>query len=993
MKSINRRQFLQISGATTALVASNLGFSLQSLEANTPRLRIAEARETTSICCFCSCGCGLLCHTKDGQLINVEGDPDNPVNRGTNCSKGAAAFQKTKNDQRVTHVLYRAPGSTQWEQKSWDWALEEIAQRVVATRDDSMVHKNSKNVIVNRTEAIASLGSSMLNNEDLYLISKLMRSLGVVNIEHQARLCHSSTVAGLAATFGRGAMTNTWVDLKNTDCALIIGSNAAENHPLSFKWLMEAREKRGAKIIHLDPRFTRTSARSDYYAPFRSGTDIALFGGFFHYIFETGRYHHDYVLHYTNASYLVHDDYDFEDGLFSGFDEAEKSYDKSSWAYQRGSDGQPLRDMTLQHPRSVFQMMKKHYSRYDADTVSSVTGMPKEKFLQVAELFTETAHPGKTGTILYAMGSTQHTVGAQNCRCMSMLQLLLGNIGRPGGGLNALRGHSNVQGSTDMACLYHLLPGYLPAPNDVDHADLALYNATTPSDGYWTNRPKFLASLLKAWWGEQAQRSNDFAYHYLPKQQKGYNHSHIGIFEDMLKGIVQGLFVWGQNPAVAGPNSSVECKALEKLKWLVQVDLFDNETSSFWKRPGARSEDIETEVFLLPAASFMEKEGSLTHSGRVIQYRWQAVQPKGDSRPESWILDQLARKIKEHYEESPKAQDEPLRYLTWNYGDSADQVTFVDAVAREINGKEVSTGAQLKGFGELKEDGTTSCGNWIYSGYHTGDQNNSKKREQSDPSGLGFYPEWGFAWPANRRILYNRANCDPSGQAWSEEKKTIWWNSLEGRWVGYDVPDFPATRSPEETGGKSPFIMLPEGHGRLFAVNAMNEGPFPEHYEPYESPVSNLLSSVSYNPVIKIWDHNEKGDADQYPVVCSTWRVCEHWHTGSTTRNMPWLAELMPALFAEIPPSLAKKRGIKNGDKIEVLSARGKIEAAAMVTERIQPLHVNGQDIEQIGLAWCFGYQGLVKGDITNTLSPHVGDANTTIPEYKAFLVDVRKVK
>ncbi|QGG48402.1 formate dehydrogenase, alpha subunit domain protein [Heliorestis convoluta] len=787
-------------------------------------------------------------------------------------------------------------------------------------------------------------------------------------------------------------MTNHWIDFKNTDCALIIGSNAAENHPVSFTWLMEAKRKRGAKIIHVDPRFTRTSARADLYAPMRSGTDIPFFGGLFHYIFETGRYHHEYVLHYTNASYIVHDDYDFEEGLFSGYDEEKRTYDKATWAYKTDGQGNPLKDMTLQDPRCVFQMMKKHYARYDVDTVCSIVGMPKEKFLQVAEMFTETASPDKTGTILYAMGQTQHTVGAQNCRALSMLQLLLGNVGRPGGGVNALRGHSNVQGSTDMACLFHLLPGYMPAPNDGDHVDLAAYNATTPKGGFWTNRPKFIASLLKAWWGDHANLDNDLAYHYLPKQKRGANHSHIALFEDMMAGTIKGLFNWGQNPVVSGPNTNHEAKAMEELDWMVQIDIFENETAAFWKRPGVNPKDIKTEVFLLPATSFLEKEGSVTHSGRLIQYRWQAVEGPGDTKQESWIIDHIARAIKSHYENSNKPEDEPIKYLTWNYGSSENLPSFVDAVAREINGKDLTTGQQLPGFGALQDDGTTACGNWIYSGMYTEAGNNAKRRGTDDPSGLGVYLEWGFAWPANRRIIYNRANCDPSGKPWSEEKKSIWWDPQQERWVGYDVPDFAPTRSPQEAGGTSPFIMLPEGQARFYSVNAMNEGPFPEHYEPYESPVENKLSKVQYNPAIRIWESNERGDASQYPIVCSTWRVCEHWHTGAITRNMPWLAELMPALFVEMSPSLARERGIKHGDMVEVSSARGAIKAVAMVTERVQTLSVQGKTVEQVGLTWHFGYQGLVKGDITNILTPHIGDANTHIPEYKAFLVDVRKV-
>ncbi len=785
--------------------------------------------------------------------------------------------------------------------------------------------------------------------------------------------------------------------MKNTDVALICGSNAAENHPVSFAWLNEARENRGAKIIHVDPRYTRTSAQSDLYAPIRSGTDITFYGGMINYMLEKERIHKEYVVAYTNASLIIKDTYSFdpEKGLFSGFDPVTEKYsDRSSWDYERDQEGNIVTDKSLKNPNTVYQLMKQHYSRYTPDLVSKISGMPVDKFLEVCELFTSSHTPDKTGTILYAMGQTQHTVGSQNVRIMAMIQLLLGNMGRPGGGVNALRGHSNVQGSTDMAALYHLLPGYLPAPTDA-LATLADYNATTPqANSYWANRPKFITSLTKAWWGDAATKENDFAYGWLPKYQADKNLSHIPLFEDMYAGKIKGLFNWGQNPVVSGPHSNLETKALEKLDWMVCLDPFANETSTFWKRPGVDPKDIGTEVFLLPVTTFLEKEGSITTSGRLLQYRWQAVKGLGNTKQETWILDKLVKAVKSQYATSSRPEDEPIQKLTWNYGDPEDHRSYIDAVMQEINGKDLTTNTLVPGFGALKEDGTTICGNWIYSGMYTEEGNKTQNRSLEDPSELGVFPKWGFAWPANRRVLYNRAGADPAGKPWSEDKKTIWWDATQGKWVGFDVPDFVPTMAPDSELGSKPFIMLPDRLGRLFNIGGLNEGPLPEHYEPMESPVQNLMSKQQNNPVVVKWGAslNDFGDAKDYPIITSTWRVCEHWHTGAMSRNLPWLAELMPALFVEMSNTLAKAKGIKNGETVEVASIRGKIKAVAMVTNRIKALKVNDKMVEQIGLSWHFGYAGLVTGDITNCLTPHVGDANTTIPEYKAFLCDVRKV-
>lgn len=796
-------------------------------------------------------------------------------------------------------------------------------------------------------------------------------------------------------------MTNHWIDLKNTNCALIIGSNAAENHPISFKWLLKAREERGARIISVDPRFTRTSSQADLYAPLRPGTDIAFIGGLINYALENNLYFRDYVVNYTNAAFLVDEGYSFHDGLFDGYDPQTKKYDGKSWKYAMGLDEKPLKDPTLTHPRTVFRLLKKHYSRYTVEKVCAITGTSKEVYLEVAKAYCATGRPDKSGTIMYAMGATQHTVGSQNVRSYAILQLLLGNIGVPGGGVNALRGESNVQGSTDMGLLFDQAPGYMALPPAApEYANLKGYlDKETPKAGFWTNKPKFFVSFLKAMYGEAATPGNQFGYAYLPKRDPKKNYSYISLFEDMYDGQIRGAFFFGQNSAISGPNSNKENSALDKLEWVVISDLWETETAAFWKRPGAKPAEIATEVFLLPAAASFEKEGSITNSGRWIQWRWKAVNPPGEARSDLWILHNLHRRIRARYAASHATKDQPLLNLSWQYG--LGEEPDIEAIAREISGYDTRTGQQLTTFLNLADDGTTVGGNWILGGMYPPEGNKAKSRNTADKGGIGSYLGWAFAWPANRRILYNRSSADLHGKPWSNDKKVIWWDPVagdplkneHGKWVGLDVPDFKPTVSPSDAGGSNPFIMRPEGVAGLFSK--LNEGPFPEHYEPFESPTANSLSTVNLNPVVKIFKSpmNERGDAEKFPIVVTTFRLSEHMQGGGMTRNLPWLAELMPELFVEISPTLAKARGIIPGQDVVVASARGEVKAKALVTNRWKPLMINGKEVEQIGLPWHFGFMGIATGDVANKLTPHVGDGNTLIPEYKAFLCNIRGVK
>jgi formate dehydrogenase major subunit len=839
-------------------------------------------------------------------------------------------------------------------------------------------------------------------------------------------------------------MTNDWVDVKNTDCVLVIGANPAENHPISMRWVNEAREKNGAKLIVVDPRSTRTAATADFYASLRSGTDIVFLGALINYTLQNNLYNEDYIRFYTNALTLINPDFKGPtdlDGLFSGYDGEKRAYDTKSWQYQTEKVGEvsvPKQAASLDDPNCVFAHLKKHYARYTPVVVEKICGTPQADFLKVAEMFCAgSSAPDKTGTIFYAMGQTQHTVGTQNVRSLAVLQLLLGNIGMPGGGIMALRGESNVQGSTDVGLLFDKLPGYLGAPNDKE-PDFETHAKRYSKTSYWVNGPAFLKSLMKAWYGDAANADNDYAYDYLPKSSGDY--SWISLFEAMYAGKIKGLFCMGQNPAVGGPNARFERKALENLDWLVVLDLFETETAGFWKGPGVDPATINTEVFLLPAVDAVEKAGSIATSGRRLQWRPQAAAAPGEAKADLSILTLFANALKEAYKTSTDAKDRPILDLVWSYGDPPD----VELVAREINGYAlddvkdatgkvlVKKGDTLDAFAKIAsaaDPATIACGCWIYTGYFyptddgTGTQMPAvKRRGQKDPGEIGVYPYWGWTWPANRRILYNRASARPDGTPWAENKKFIWWdatadsgtkdaqgNPVLGKWVGYDVPDFPATKAPTakadpaKTGlgaqsGTDAFIMQSDGKGWLFAISGCKEGPFPEHYEPLESPVKNQMSGVQNNPVVKLWSTDADqgvgdgtGTADRFPIICTTYRVTEMWQTGSMSRNLPWLAECQPNMFVEISKELAEEKGIENGAQVIVSSARGEIQMVALVTARWKPFQINGQKVHEVGMPWHYGWQGLATGAIANDLTPHVGDGNSMIPEYKAFLVDIRK--
>lgn len=803
-------------------------------------------------------------------------------------------------------------------------------------------------------------------------------------------------------------MTNSWTDIGVSDCILVMGSNVAENHPVAMKWILRAKAK-GAKLINVDPRFTRTSAHADIYAPLRSGTDIAFLGGMIKYILDKDLIQRDYVVHYTNAAFIVSPKYDFQDGLFSGYNSQNRSYDRSSWTFEKDEKGIPKKDPTLQNERCIYQLLKKHYNRYDLDAVSNITGTSKGDLLKVYEAIAATGKPDKAATMLYAMGWTQHTVGTQNIRAASMVQLLLGNVGMAGGGVNALRGESNVQGITDHALLFHILPGYNPTPRASD-VSLQKYNekntpktADPTSVNWWGNRPKYIASFLKSMYGDSATKDNDFCYHWLPKLDDGQNASWMFMFDQMMKETFSGFICLGMNPACSGPNSNHTREALSKLDWMVDIDIFENETGSFWMGPGMDPKKVKTEVFLLPAAMYVEKEGSITDSGRMMQWRNKASDPVGYSKSDGQILHELYMKVKALYEKDKGAFPDPILKTKWDY--AADKNVDFHKVAKEINGyfvediaehpvdkKAYKKGTQVPSFGFLLADGRTSSGNWIYAGCYTEAGNMMARRDKTPIATANIFPGWGFAWPVNRRILYNRASVDLQGNPLDAKRVVIKWDAIAKRWVG-DVPDGPAPPMGIE-GGRLPFIMKSDGVASIFGPG-LADGPFPEHYEPLECPIEkNPMSSQRINPVIALFKDYAATTCDpRYPFVATTYRVTEHWQTGLMTRYLSWMNETEPQMFTEISEELASLRGIKNGESVLVSSPRGKVKAVAMVTKRWKPFKIAGHIVHQIGLPWCYGW--LVPkdgGESANLLTPTIGDGNTAIPEFKAFLVNIEKL-
>ena len=873
--------------------------------------------------------------------------------------------------------------------------------------------------------------------------------------------------------------------MADSDCVVVMGSNMAENHPVAFRWPMKAKVEHGAKLIHVDPRFTRTSAMADLYAPIRAGSDIAFLGGLVNFVLNHPRWSSEpffrtFVASYTNAATIISEDFrDTEQlgGVFSGlmeytgevkewpFNGFLGEYENKSWQYSRGqakatgwtgstqqsgeqaagdeqsetkgraaklaAQGPPFdklvqalvppppeRDETLQHPRCVFQIVKRHFHRYTPEMVEQATGCPRETFLKVAQAILDNSGPERTVSFAYAVAWTQHTNGPQVIGCAALLQLLLGNYGRPGAGIMALRGHASIQGSTDIPTLYHSIHGYMAHPSAMSqHATLADWLAAeTQATGYWANTPKFMVSYLKSMYGSAATAENDFGYDWHPKIIG--DHSHLPMFVAMNEGRVKGMLCVGQNPATS-LNAKLERAGLRKLEWLVVKDNWLHETATFWKsapevKAGEVSPaDIGTEVFFFPSAQVAEYEGSFTNTFRMLQWHFKASEAPGDCRTDNWFTYQLGKRLKKLYAESALPRDQGFKNLVWDfeperpYGPPGEP--DAKKVLKEINGYySAEPGKHLAGFADLKDDGSTTCASWIYCGVYPSPEENRAANRQPDAPGApgGAQLGWAWSWPANRRIMYNRASADPQGRPWSERKKYVWWDEGKGRWVGYDVPDFPETKPPTAparpgaTGmdalpGTAPFIMKSDGLGWLYVPNGLVDGPLPTHYEPAESVVENPLYKQQSSPVYKYW--NVKGNPlaklgdPRFPYVITTYRLTEHYLAGAMSRWNPWLTELQPELFVELSPELAREKGIANLDWVRISSPRAQVRAKALVTRRLRPLAIGGRTVHQVGMPWHWGWEGLSTGDVVNEMSSLVADPNVSIHEGKAFVCNVEK--
>jgi formate dehydrogenase major subunit len=889
---------------------------------------------------------------------------------------------------------------------------------------------------------------------------------------------------------GRGAATTFAEDLRRSDCIVIQGSNMAENHPVAFRWVMEAK-RQGATIIHVDPRFTRTSAMANIYAPIRAGSDIAFLGGLINHVIENDLYFRDYVVNYTNAATIINEEFqDTEDldGVFSGLMEYrgdpmngfEFEYETDTWQYEgfpvtRGGrqadaeeageaegetgdndeddgesdavsgewaaqapegppfddlvqyarpEGLPQEDPTLEDPRCVFQIVRRHFSRYTPEMVERVTGCPQETFLEIARALTENSGPERTSAFCYAVAWTQHTKGVQMIGCAALLQLLLGNIGRPGGGILALRGHATIQGSTDVPTLYHSIHGYMAAPSALEpHETIESYllSEMQPT-GYWANMPAFLISYLKSMYGDAATEENNFGWDWHPKITGDY--SHMASMVRMARGEIEGFFCMGQNPATS-LNGKLERRAMRSLKWLVVKDIFETESAAFWyaapevQNGEVRPEDIETEVFFFPSASVGEMDGTFTNTQRWVQWHEKAADPPGDCRSDEWFTHQLALRLKQMYEHSEEPRDQGIRNLLWNFDyDPGQQPTDLwipgepdtEKILREINGYVTGNPDQhLTGFDELQDDGSTTCASWIYCGIFPEPGLNLARNRNPDPPGtIGSHQGWAYAWPANRRILYNRASADPQGNPWSERKRWVWWNEAEGQWAGHDTPDFTIDKSPDTEAdpegvgldahsGTDPFIMMADGKGWLYTPTGMVDGPLPTHYEAAEAPIVNPLYGQDKNPITKYWEEpgNElapHGDPN-YPYVITTYRLTEHHLSGVMTRWVPWLVELQPELFVEMSEELAEEKGIGNTDWVRISTPRGSIKAKALVTRRLRPLVIDGNVVHQVGMPFHWGYMGIMTGEATNDLTSMVADPNVSIHEGKAFMCNIERAE
>jgi formate dehydrogenase major subunit len=1018
------------------------GAAVMSGHTRAVRARTADAdRVVKSVCPYCAVGCAQNVYVDDERVVQIEGDPDAPHSRGRLCPKGSATLQLTTGSSREQHVLYRKPYGTEWERLDLETAMDMVVDRVLASRRRGWEWERDGDR-TRRCMSIAALGGATLDNEENYLIKKLFTALGVIQIENQARVCHSSTVVGLGTSFGRGASSTLPGDLQHSDLIVLEGSNMAEAHPVAYQWVVEAKA-RGATVVHVDPHYSRTSALADVFVPIRPGTDIAFLGGIINHVISGEHDFREYVLNYTNASTIVGEEFGEAgaDGLFSGFDPDTGTYDPASWQYegafvaaasgQRDQEGElrgrvppladdghdpespPRLDPTLQHARCVWQILKRHYASYTPEMVDRVCGIPPDLFATICGLFVANSGRERTTSFVHGVGWTQHTIGSQYIRCASILQLLLGNMGRPGGGVMAMRGHASIQGSSDIPTLFDTLPGYIPMPHAHAQQDLDAFIAgDAPKGGFWGNMRDYVVSLLKAWWGASATADNEFCFDYLPRLTG--NHSTYDTVMGQIAGTVEGYFLFGQNPAVGSANTRMQRLGMSKLDWLVVRDFSLIESATWWKDgPEIESgemctDQLKTEVFFFPAAAHTEKDGTFTNTQRMVQWHHKAVEPAADQRSDLWFAYHLGRRIRERLQDSTDDADRPLLDLTWNYPtEGPHDEPSADCVLAEIGGFDAD-GELLSAYTQLRDDGSTACGCWIYCGAYAGGVNQTARRtpkEEQNWTGS----DWAWAWPANRRILYNRASADPAGRPWSQRKALVWWDAEQRRWTGHDTPDFEADKPPDyrppagATGpaaiaGTDPFIMQADGRGWLFAPAGVADGPLPTHYEPQDSPVANLLHRRQRNPARQTYVHENNRyhpdpggpGADVFPYAVTTYRLTEHFTAGGMSRWTPYLSELQPEFFCEVSPELARERALQAGGWATLVSARGAIEARVLVTDRMTPLRVDGRTVHTIGMPYHWGPNGYARGDSMNELSSMALDPSSHIQEVKALTVDIR---
>ena len=1018
------------------------GAAAMSPHTRTLRARTADAdRVVKSVCPYCAVGCAQNVYVDNDKVVQIEGDPDAPHSRGRLCPKGSATLQLTTGSSREQHVLYRKPYGTEWERLDLETAMDMVADRVVAARRSGWEWERD-GARTRRCMSIAALGGATLDNEENYLIKKLFTALGVIQIENQARVCHSSTVVGLGTSFGRGASSTLPGDLQHSDLIVLEGSNMAEAHPVAFQWVVEAKA-RGATVVHVDPHYSRTSALADVFVPIRTGTDIAFLGGIINHVISGEHDFREYVLNYTNASTIIGEEFGEAgvDGLFSGFDAETGAYDPASWQYegafvaaasgQRDQEGElsgrvppladdghdpsrpPRLDPTLQHPRCVWQILKRHYSSYTPEMVERVCGIPQDLFATICDLFVANSGRERTTSFVHGVGWTQHTIGSQYIRCASILQLLLGNMGRPGGGVMAMRGHASIQGSSDIPTLFDTLPGYIPMPHAHAHQDLEAFLAgDAPKGGFWGNMRDYMVSLLKAWWGAAATADNEFCFDYLPRLTG--NHSTYDTVMAQIAGTVEGYFLFGQNPAVGSANSRMQRLGMSKLDWLVVRDFSLIESATWWQdgpeieSGEMRTDELKTEVFFFPAAAHTEKGGTFTNTQRMVQWHHKAVEPAADQRSDLWFTYHLGRRIRERLQGSSDEADRPVLDLTWHYPtEGAHDEPSADCVLAEIGGFDAD-GELLSAYTQLRDDGSTACGCWIYCGAYAGGVNQTARRKPKEEQNWTG-ADWAWAWPANRRILYNRASADPEGRPWSQRKALVWWDARQGRWTGHDTPDFEADKppgyrapagatGPAAIAGTDPFIMQADGRGWLFAPAGVADGPLPTHYEPQDSPVTNLLHRRQRNPARQTYTHENNRyhpdpggpGSEVFPYAVTTYRLTEHFTAGGMSRWTPYLSELQPEFFCEVSPELARERALQAGGWATLVSARGAVEARVLVTDRMTPLRVDGHTLHTIGMPYHWGPNGYARGDSMNELSAMALDPSSHIQEVKALTVDIR---